>query len=85
MNRNQLLQAAILGWETQVHQIQENIATAKQQLNGKAQGGEEEESPTPPLVKMKRKKKRRLSPEGRANIVAAMKKRWAAKKKAERG
>jgi hypothetical protein len=28
------------------------------------------------------KKKRKLSPEGRARIVAAMKARWAAKKKA---
>lgn len=29
------------------------------------------------------RKKRRLSPEGRARIVAAVKKRWAAQKKSE--
>lgn len=29
-----------------------------------------------------RRKKRKLSPEGRARIVAALKKRWAAQKKA---
>lgn len=30
-----------------------------------------------------RRKKRKLSPEGRARIVAALKRRWAAKKKAK--
>jgi hypothetical protein len=31
------------------------------------------------------KTKRKLSPEGRARIIAALKKRWAAKKKAAKG
>ena len=31
------------------------------------------------------KKKRKMSPEGRARIVAAVKKRWAAQKKAGKG
>jgi len=35
-----------------------------------------------PAAKPAKKAKRTLSPEGRAKIVAALKKRWAAKKKA---
>ena len=39
---------------------------------------------TAPMVKQQRRKKRKLSPEGRERIVAALKKRWVAKKKAEK-
>jgi hypothetical protein len=35
---------------------------------------------TPAPAKMKRRKKRKLSPEARANIVAAVKARWAREK-----
>jgi hypothetical protein len=52
-------------------------------LNGKPTKkpvGRPAKAATKPVVKAKRK----LSPEGRAKIIAAVKKRWAAQKKAQK-
>lgn len=77
--KREVLEASILGFESQKARIDAQIADVREMLNGTHQNGVMAEQPQP---KTKTKKKRKLSPEGRANIVAAMKKRWAAKKAA---
>jgi len=67
-----LLQAALAGYESQRREIEERIADIRRQLgNGRASS----------TLPSKRGRTRTMSPEGRARIVAAQKKRWAAAKK----
>src|SRR5882672_6475276 len=79
LNREILL-AAIDGFEFQKLRIDAQITEIERLLND----GEPESKAAPvdktAPVRKARKKKRKLSAEGRAAIVAALKKRWAAKK-----
>jgi hypothetical protein len=61
-------------------QIDAEIATL-QQARSLIASTEQNSSPTPKPASVNKRKKRKLSPEGRARIVAALKARWAAKKK----
>jgi len=56
--------------------IEGKMADIRQRLGIEPAAGE-------PAPKKARRKKLRLSAEGRANIVAALKKRWAERRKAE--
>src|ERR1035441_10659123 len=71
-----LLQAALIGLQQMKAGIDGKISDIRRQLGtGKEAGAGE------PAPKKAGRKKRRLSAEGRANIIAALKKRWAQKHK----
>jgi hypothetical protein len=70
------LGAALLGYQEILKQIESRITELRQKLNMSA--------PEPRAVAVAPATgERRLSPAGRVNIVAALKKRWAAAKKAK--
>ncbi len=64
ISENELLHYALVGFEQQRQQIDQRIEDVHRRLNGGAG--------------TRKHKKRRLSPEGRAAIAAASKRRWAA-------
>jgi hypothetical protein len=66
-----LLRMALVGYEQEKQRLEEAIQRVQGMLNG-----------TPATTKPLRQKKRKLSAAGRARIVAALKRRWAAKRKA---
>ena len=72
----QILEAALIGFEEEKRRIDVQIAAIRQMLAG--DGTEPQPKGAPPA-----KRKRKLSVAGRAAIVAALKKRWAAKKAAK--
>ncbi|HUP05436.1 MAG TPA: hypothetical protein VMU19_15665 [Bryobacteraceae bacterium] len=65
-----LLIAALAGYQLKLTEIEARMAELRKQIAG-APGGVSAKAAAPA-------KKRRLSPEGRARIIAATKKRWAA-------
>jgi hypothetical protein len=65
-----VLQAALLGYQTQLETINKNIQDIRDRLRGR------EPSDAPPS-----QKRHRISPEGLARIAAAQRRRWAAKRK----
>jgi len=70
---HEILSAALLGYQQQHQEIEARMADLRRRLGGL--------SPAPAAAKAARK--RRLSPEGRARIIAATKRRWAAVRKAK--
>lgn len=69
-----ILQAALLGYQQQLEVINAKIAELKRRLGGRGA--------VPAAVGARPpQKKHRISPEGRARIAAAQRKRWAAAKK----
>jgi len=71
-----LLEAALVGYQSQINQIQEAMAEIRQQLaGGKAA------SATPAASAKQAKPRRTLSAAARKRIAAAQKKRWAEYKK----
>ena len=70
-----MLQAALLGYQQQLEVINAKIAELKRRLGGRAVA-------TAAVGARPPQKKHRISPEGRARIAAAQRKRWAAAKKA---
>jgi hypothetical protein len=72
----EILGAALIGYQERLRQIEARMAELHRRVNGKtAMPRQVAAEPTP--------KKRTFSPEGRAHIVAAQKKRWAAVRKAK--
>jgi len=71
----ELLQAALAGFEHQRLQIEQKMADLRRMIDG---GGR----PAAPAAATP--KKRRISAAGRARIVAATKRRWAAWRKARK-
>jgi hypothetical protein len=71
-----ILEAALINLETQRTHIDDQISTVRAMLDGGSR------SPKP--NGRRRRKKYRMSAEGRARIIAATRKRWAAVKKAAR-
>ena len=78
-----LLNAALVGLEAQKQRIEGHIAEVRALLGKRGPG-------RPPATaqvsastetKPRKRRKRKLSPEGRARIIAATKKRWAEYKK----
>ena len=67
-SRTELLQHALLGFEARRQEIDRQIKELRQRLDG---------PPEAPQPKPGRRRRRHLSPEGRANIIAATKRRWA--------
>ena len=72
---NEIITAAIEGFESQKAQIDAQIAELRQMLSGPSA----ETAATPRPAKRKRRK---MSAAGRARIAEAQRKRWAASKKA---
>ena len=70
-----MLEMALIGYETERQKIGQKIVEIRGLLDGRAS--------VPNEVKRGKRKKRHLSAAGRARIVAALKRRWAAKRKAE--
>ena len=78
---DEILQAALLGFEEQKKHIDQQTAEIRRMLAG------EPKAPAPQPVaapQPKKRKRRKLSAAGRAAIVAALKKRWATKKAASK-
>jgi hypothetical protein len=70
-----LLQAALLGYQAEAQRITAAIADLQQRLGKKGQA-------TADGVQAPKKRQRRvISPEGRARIAEAQRRRWAAAKK----
>jgi hypothetical protein len=72
---NDLLEAALLGYQQMLKETETRIAELRRLLHGTP-------APTPAADAAPVARKRKLSAKGRANIIAALKKRWAAKKAA---
>lgn len=77
-----LLTAALEGLELQKARIEAHIASIRSQL-GRRGPGRPPAATSEPAPKRGRRKKRKLSPEGRAAIAAAARKRWAKVKAAK--
>jgi hypothetical protein len=75
----EILQAALVGLEAQRRRVEEGIIEIQRRLNGGASVPSPIEQTIAP--KAKKSKKRTMSPEAKARIAAAQKKRWAAYKK----
>jgi hypothetical protein len=71
-----ILQAALLGYQQQLEEINAKIADLRRRLGGRGA------APTAAPPKSS-PKKHRISAEGRARIAAAQRRRWAAAKKNE--
>jgi hypothetical protein len=69
-----LLAAALIGYEKQRDVIDAQIADIRRRLGSRAAGPARTAAPAA--------NKHRISPEGRARIAAAQRRRWAAAKKA---
>jgi len=72
LNRS-ILEAAILGFESQKQKIDNQIAELRQMLNGSSTGPTAATEPT-------NRKRRTISAAGRQAIAEAQRKRWAASK-----
>jgi hypothetical protein len=72
-----LLEAALVGYQSQLATITTAIADIQKRL-GHRNGAR---VPMLPAQSRPAKKKHRISPEGRARIAEAQRKRWAASKK----
>jgi hypothetical protein len=72
-----ILQAALLGYQQQLEEINAKIADLRRRL------GTRGTTPSAGATTRTPPKKHRISPEGRARIAAAQRRRWAAAKKAE--
>jgi hypothetical protein len=70
-----LLEAALLGYQQKLKETESRIAELRRMLHGTP-------ASTPAAASAPVARKRKLSAKGRANIIAALKKRWAAKKAA---
>ena len=71
-----ILQAALLGYQQQLEEINAKIADLRRRLGGRGPAAAASSAPRAT------QKKHRISPEGRARIAAAQRRRWAAAKKA---
>ena len=71
-----LLEAALVGYQSQLEKITSAIADLQKRLRYAGAGGV-----PAPVSKAPRRKKHRISAEGRARIAEAQRKRWAAAKK----
>jgi hypothetical protein len=69
-----ILQAAMLGYQQQLDEINKKIADLRRRLGPRS-------STMGAVVQRAPQKKHRISPEGRARIAAAQRRRWAAAKK----
>jgi hypothetical protein len=72
------LEAALVGYQQQLHTIESKMVELRQKL-GKPAGP----SPAKPTAKKTAPRKHRMSAEGRARIAAAQRARWAKAKKAQ--
>lgn len=71
ITETELLEHALVGFEARRAEIEERIEEVRGALNG--------------AVAEKPRPKRVMSPEARARIIAAQKKRWAAYRRSKRG
>jgi hypothetical protein len=72
-----ILQAALLGYQQQLEEINAKISDLRRRL------GTRGSTPSAAAPTRSPAKKHRISPEGRARIAAAQRRRWAAAKKNE--
>lgn len=77
-NDHALLEAALIGYQHQLEQIESKMAELRRQLGGKRTGATAKTAATPG-------KKRQMSAAARKRIAAAQKKRWAEYHKLKEG
>jgi hypothetical protein len=75
----QLLQMALIGYESERQKIQERIADIQRQLNGRTRSARSQVADTPSP-----RGRRRMSAAARKRIAAAQKARWAAFRKKQK-
>ena len=78
-NDHALLEAALIGYQHQLEQIETKMAELRQQLGGKSPAAATKSAPSAPG------KKRQMSAAARKRIAAAQKKRWAEYHKLKEG
>jgi hypothetical protein len=78
-NDSGILQAALLGYQQQLEEINAKIADLRRRL------GTRSGAAAPATATRTSQKKHRISAEGRARIAAAQRRRWAAAKKQSAG
>ena len=76
---NSVLRMALVGYEIERKRLADEIERVQNLL------GVHAAMPTPDGAQPAKRKRRKLSAAGRARIVAALKRRWAAKRKAKAG
>jgi hypothetical protein len=76
--RSELLQHALIGLEAQRAELERRMADIRLRLTGGAPA-----APEAPKISHRRRR-RKMSPEGRAAIIAATKLRWAKWRRAKR-
>ena len=75
------LEAALVGYQQHLEQIQTKMTEIRRALAGSSAGGAPA-AKAPRKAAAPAKQKHRMSPEGRARIAAAQRARWAKTKKA---
>lgn len=75
-----ILQAALLGYQQQLDEINAKIADLRRRLGGRSAPASSSRGAVSPAPRAPQKK-HRISAEGRARIAAAQRRRWAAAKK----
>jgi hypothetical protein len=76
------LEAALVGYQRQLDEIQTKMSELRRRLGGRAAASVADSSAAAPRAKgARRGRKHRMSAEGRARIAAAQRARWAKFKK----
>ena len=78
IEETELLQHALIGFEAKRADVERRMAEIRLQLSGGAAANQA-------APKAKRRRRRKMSPEGRARIIAATKLRWEKWRKARGG
>jgi len=78
------MEAALVGYQRQIEEIQTKMAELRRRLGARATGASTTAAPSAaaPARKGRAGRKHRMSAEGRARIAAAQRARWAKFKKA---
>ena len=74
---DELLRHALIGYQMRLGEIQAAMRDINAKLTRPTLGRRNEAAAVSNGTRPKRKRRRRLSPEGRAAIIAGIKKRWA--------
>ncbi len=74
---DELLRHALIGYQVRLGEIQAAMRDIDVKLSQPTRGRRNEAAAASDRARPKRKRRRHLSPEGRAAIIAGIKKRWA--------
>jgi hypothetical protein len=81
---NEILAAALLGYEAELAKLELKVADIRTRLGVRSPGRPKREAPTEGTTPASAPTKRKMSAAGRKRIAAAQRRRWAAVKKSKR-